>query len=77
MYTNSHFPLLHFSTPNQTKTREIKIFYILRLFHPPIILCSLTFPPLQPYGPLVQDLFKIIWRETLFEEDDCDKLISI
>ena len=45
------FPSLHFSTPNETKMRENKIFYILLLFHPPIIFYPLTFPPLQPNGP--------------------------
>ena len=38
------FPFLHFSISNRTKMREIKIFFILSLFHPPTIFYSLTFP---------------------------------
>ena len=29
------------------------------------------------YKKFEEFLFKIVWRETLFEEDACDKLISI
>ena len=48
LYKHFFFPSLHFSTPNQTKRREIKIFSILSLFHPSTIFYSLTFPLLQP-----------------------------
>ena len=47
------FSFLHFFTPNKTKMRKIKIFYILSLFHSPTIFYSPTFPPHQPNGLLM------------------------
>ena len=46
------FPSIHFFTLNQTKRREIKIFFILSLFHQSIIFYPSTFSPLWPNRPL-------------------------
>ena len=46
------FSIPPFSTPNQTKMREIKIFSIISLFHPLTILYPPTFSLLQPNRPL-------------------------
>ena len=45
------FPSLNFSTPNQIKMREIKIFSIFPLFHPLTIFYPLTFLSLKSNGP--------------------------
>ena len=54
IYTNSLFLSLHLSTTNQTKMREIKIFFILPLFHHFTIFYPFTFPLLQPNKPLMK-----------------------
>ena len=53
------FPFLHFSISNRTKMREIKIFFILSLFHPPTIFYPLTFPHLQTNKPLDIRIIKL------------------
>ena len=47
------FSSLHFFTHNQTKMREIKIFFILLLFHFLSIFYHFTFLSLQPNEPKI------------------------
>ena len=48
---NSFFPFFHFSTPNQTKMRENKIFSILLLFHLPPFFILPHFHPSNQTDP--------------------------
>ena len=49
---------------------------MIKTFNPMVRFSKFTLN-IKIYKKFEEFLFKIVWRETLFEEDGCDKLISI